>query len=170
MNLPPKLTRTLCGIAGEYFVAGELSRRGYVTSLTLRNTRGIDILVSNADATKAVGIQVKTSQGGKRQWLLTVTAEGDSAENLFYVLVRLNGLGMPDYYIVPRATVAGYVRASHREWLTKVGRSGKAHRDNPMRVFRDPTDEYRNRWDLLGLGSNEAVSHPTGARVVRSGR
>ena len=32
------------GVAGEYFVAAELTRRGYVSSLTLRNTRGIDIL------------------------------------------------------------------------------------------------------------------------------
>jgi hypothetical protein len=56
-----KLASILCGVSGEYFVAAELSRRGYVASLTLRNTRGIDVLASNADATKAVGIQVKTT-------------------------------------------------------------------------------------------------------------
>jgi hypothetical protein len=58
-----RLSTTLSGIAGEYFVAAELSRRGYVASLTLQNTRGIDILASNGDATKSVGIQVKTKQG-----------------------------------------------------------------------------------------------------------
>jgi len=58
-----RLTSILCGVAGEYFVAAELSRRGYVASLTLRNTRGIDILASNAEATKSVGIAVKTNQG-----------------------------------------------------------------------------------------------------------
>src|SRR5947208_4676256 len=105
-----KLSTIQTGVSGEYFVAAELSRRGYVASLTLRNTRGIDILASNADATKSVGIQVKASQGGKRDWLLTEAAEADSAENLFYVLVRLNGLDMPDYYIVPRTVVAKYVR------------------------------------------------------------
>ena len=45
-----KLSAGLTGVSGEYFVAGELSRRGYVASITLRNTRGIDILVSNSDA------------------------------------------------------------------------------------------------------------------------
>jgi hypothetical protein len=42
-RIPPVLT----GVAGEYFVAAELSRRGYIASISLRNTRGIDILVTN---------------------------------------------------------------------------------------------------------------------------
>lgn len=63
-----KLSRTQAGVAGEYLVAAELSRRGYVASVTLRNTRGIDILASNRDATKSVGIQVKTCQGARPVW------------------------------------------------------------------------------------------------------
>ena len=39
--------KILSGIAGEYFVAGELSRKGYIASITLRNTAGIDIIASN---------------------------------------------------------------------------------------------------------------------------
>lgn len=57
-----RLSTGLSGVAGEYLVAAELSRRGYIASITLRNTRGIDILASNADATRSVGIQVKTNQ------------------------------------------------------------------------------------------------------------
>src|SRR5438128_12521844 len=98
MEAEDKLTTVLCGVAGEYFVAAELSRNGYVASLTLRNTRGIDILASNSDATRSVGIQVKTNQGTKRDWLLNEKAEKDSAENLFYVFVRLNGGKTPEYY------------------------------------------------------------------------
>ena len=45
-----RLSPGLCGTAGEYFVAAELSRRGYVASITLRNARGIDILASDGDA------------------------------------------------------------------------------------------------------------------------
>ena len=90
-DVPPILT----GISGEYFVAAELSRRGYVASLTLRNTRGIDILVSNRDATKSVGIQVKANRGEKADWLLNKKAEADVATNLFYVFVALRGLDRP---------------------------------------------------------------------------
>src|SRR5688572_2605946 len=79
---PKKLSTILSGVAGEYFVAAELSRRGYVASLTLRNTRGIDILASNADATRSVGIQVKSKQGRGADWLLRKKVEMlDLAEN-----------------------------------------------------------------------------------------
>jgi hypothetical protein len=67
MKPAKKLASTLCGVSGKYFVAAELSRRGYVASLTLRNTRGIDVLASNVDATKSVGILVKTNQANRRE-------------------------------------------------------------------------------------------------------
>lgn len=46
------LETTLVGFAGEYFVAAELSLRGYLASITLRNSRGIDIIASSSDASK----------------------------------------------------------------------------------------------------------------------
>jgi len=44
-----RLPKIQSGIAGEYLVAAELTRRGYVASLTLKNTQGIDILASSAE-------------------------------------------------------------------------------------------------------------------------
>jgi len=79
----------LIGVCGEYFVAAELSRRGYLASLTLRNTKGIDILVSNQNASKLVGIQVKTRSGKEKEWILDQKAENYVGENLFYVFVNL---------------------------------------------------------------------------------
>ena len=112
-----KLTKGLIGVAGEYCVAGELSRQGYIASITLRNTRGIDILVSNADATHQVAIQVKTKQGSRPQWVLNKKAENFYADNLFYVFVNLkNPKERPDFYIVPSRRVADFVKK-----LTKIG-------------------------------------------------
>jgi hypothetical protein len=147
-----KLPGIQAGIAGEYLVAAELTRRGYVASLTLRNTRGIDILASNSDATKSVGVQVKSTQGGKAKWMMNKKAEVDLAENLFYVLVCLVPHGVPTFHIVPRRIVAKYVRESHERWLKTPGKGGKRHRDSNLRSFRDKDDEYKDRWELLGLG------------------
>ena len=151
----PRLKPILTGIAGEYFVAGELSRRGYVASITLRNTRGIDILASNADATRSVGIQVKTSQDSGNEWVLSHKAEeapdGDVADNFFYVFVSLNGAGAPSYNIVPRLVVAEYLRSDHAKWLATPGKKGQVHKDTSMRKFKDPEGKYRDAWSLLGL-------------------
>ena len=150
MRAQHKLATILCGVSGEYFVAAELSRLGHVASRTLRNTRGIDLLASNADATKTVGIQVKTNQGPRRDWILNKKGE-NVADNLFYVFVRLNGSSMPAFHIVPRATVAKCVRADHKAWLKAPGRGMRTHVDSAIRKFRDPNDQYLGRWDLLGL-------------------
>jgi hypothetical protein len=146
-----KLSGIQTGITGEYLVAAELSRRGYVATLTLRNTRGIDILASNLDANRSVGIQVKTAQGIKPKWMMNKKAETDLAENLVYVFVCLVPDGSASFHVVPRQVVAKYVRESHAEWLRTPGRRGQAHVDTDVRQFKDPTNEYKDRWDLLGL-------------------
>jgi hypothetical protein len=128
-----------------------------VASLTLRNTRGIDILVSNVEATRSVGIQVKTSQRAGRAWVLTKRIETEElAENLFFVFVSLNGLNAPTFHVVPRAVVVRYATESHARWLRTPGRRGQLHRDNPVREFSDAAGEYLDRWDLLGLDRGAA--------------
>ena len=65
-----KIPHLLTGISGEYFVAGELSRKGYIALLTLKSTAGVDILVSNPENAKTINIQVKTAWKESREWLL----------------------------------------------------------------------------------------------------
>ena len=145
-----KLSAGLKGVAGEYFVAAELSRRGYVASITLRNTRGIDIIASSEDGLKAVTIQVKTCQAGQRHWLLSQKAEDFFATNHFYVFVTLNE-PMPDYLVVPSEVVAEQVKRENDDFLAALGKRGKLRKATSMRMFVDRKNQYMNRWDLLGL-------------------
>lgn len=146
-----QLTAVLSGVAGEYLCAGELSRRGYIASITLRNSRGVDILATNKDASRSVAIQVKTSYGSSTCWVLGQKAEDYHADNLFYIFVNLNHGGVPDYYIVPSKVVADTIREYYKVWLKTPGRNGQKHRENPMRTFKDDEKTYLDRWDLLGL-------------------
>ena len=147
-----KLSSVLSGVSGEYFVAAELSKRGYIASITLRNTKGVDILCSNSDASKSVAIQVKTNRRSAREWMLNQKAEDYFANNLFYVFVNLNdNERAPDYFIVPSKVIALYSKETHKTWLDTPGRDGKPHIDTTMRKFRDPGEKYLSRWDLLEL-------------------
>ena len=149
---PTKISSILAGVSGEYFVAAELSRRGYISSVTLKNTRGIDILVANESATKTLGIQVKTNQGNRKAWVLNEKAEDFYADNLFYVFVNLIGVGqLPEYYIASSKTVADYVKNGHKKWLETPGKKGQAHNDSSMRMFSDHEQKYLNKWDTLKL-------------------
>lgn len=148
------LSTILVGVSGEYFVAAELSRLGYVASVTLRNTRGMDIVATNADASRSVGVSVKTNRGRKKDWMVNAKAESYISDTLFYVFVNLNGLGeLPSFHIVPSRDVASIVTESHKAWLAKPNRAGGEHKDSSMRRFRDPDNKYLGRWNLMQLES-----------------
>lgn len=147
-----KINTVLSGVSGEYFVAGELSRRGYIASITLRNTKGVDVLCSNSEASKTVGIQVKTNSGSNRSWMLNQKAENYFSDNLFYVFVNLNkNEKQPDYFVVPSKIVAKYCKEGHSIWLKTPSKKGQKHKDTTVRKFDDPNEKYLNRWDSLKL-------------------
>ena len=148
----PSLLAGVAGVAGEYFVAAELSRRGYIASISLRNTRGIDILATNQDASRTITIQCKTNQLGLKAWMLNEKSEEFHAENHYYVFVALgNPILRPNYHIVPSATVAEFITENHKKWLGTPGSKGQPHVDTPVRKFIDPDDNFLECWDLLGL-------------------
>lgn len=145
-----KLTNSLTGISGEYFVAAELSRRGFMASITLRNNDSVDIHASKLSNNKMFAIQVKTNQSGKRDWILNKKAELRKNENLFYIFVSLKSVSeRPEYFIVPSKDVAKRVQRGHADWLASPGKKGQAHNDSTMRKFADLTGEYLERWELL---------------------
>ncbi|MHA8074943.1 hypothetical protein ACRZ9O_10465 [Aquirufa sp. HETE-40SA] len=147
-----KISSILAGVSGEYFVAAELSRRGYICSVTLKNTKGIDILVCNEDSTKTLGIQVKTNQINKREWMLNEKSEKMIDTNIMYVFVNLISQNiLPEFYIVPSKVVSDYITNDHKKWLSTIGKKGQQHNDSSMRKFKDIEQVYLNRWDLLNL-------------------
>ncbi len=145
-----KLSKGLSGIAGEYFVAGELSRRGIMASITLRNSESIDIHASTKDGKHLLAIQVKTNQLGKRVWALGAKSQTMQADQLFYIFVSLKGLEeRPEYFIVPSKIVATRINTEYTKWLITPGKKGQKHNDNSIRNFSDKTGEFLERWDLL---------------------
>jgi len=142
-----KIPSILVGVAGEYFVAAELSRRGYIASISMRNTRGIDILATNEKAKRSITIQCKTNQNGRSSWILNEKAEEFVPKDHYYVFVALTATNeRPRFHVVPARAVAKYARESHREWLSQ-----KPRNPTSMRKFNDPEGKYRDRWDLLKL-------------------
>lgn len=133
-------------------MAAELSLRGFLASITLRNSRGIDIIASNATASKTVSIQVKSNKSGKSTWILNNKSENFFSDNHFYVFVALRELGCrPDFYIVPSKTIADYTSTGHAKWLSGKKRDGSERKDSNMRKFSDPSSLYKEKWNLLDL-------------------
>ncbi|MFN3454602.1 MAG: hypothetical protein ACK41T_06535 [Pseudobdellovibrio sp.] len=149
-NKSDKLSTGLSGLAGEYFVAAELTRRGFLASIMLRNTKGIDILAATSDTTRTISIQVKTNQNSDKSWVLNKKSEDIKNNNFFYILVNLETKsGYPDFHIVPSEVISRTIADDHSKWLSKPGKKGQKRVDNTIRKFKDTDLKYLNRWDLL---------------------
>lgn len=153
-----KITR---GNASQFFIAGELCRRGYAAVVTLGNTPNTDILCSNLAGTRFVHIQVKTFVPGGRTCSVGKKAEKYFGDNFFWVL---GGIPLPntdkefEYYIIPSKTMAENINENHQNWLKTPGKKGQKHKDNSIRTVTLPPiingngwdlNENKNRWDLI---------------------
>ncbi len=96
---PKALEKKPCThLAGEFFVAAELSRRGYNVAMTMGNAKKVDLVVENDGST--LPIQVKAL--AKKQNVGWPLKPGQSyGKDLIFVLVVLGEPGtQPDYFIV----------------------------------------------------------------------
>jgi hypothetical protein len=149
------------GNASQFFVAGELCRRGYSAVVTLGNTPNTDILCSNIEGTKFVHIQVKTFVPGNRTCTVGAKAEKYFGENFFWVL---GGIPEPEsksgfeYYIIPANEMSKNISEEHSNWLNTLGKKGQMHNETGLRAVHLPPwksvsgwdiSKYRDRWDLI---------------------
>jgi hypothetical protein len=149
------------GNASQFYVAGELCRRGYSAVVTLGNTPNTDILCSNIEGTKFVHIQVKTFIPGNKTCSVGRKAEKYFGENFFWVLGGIpepRSLSPFEYFIIPATEMAINISEGHGQWLKVPGKKGQEHHDINVRIVYLPPykskenwdiSKYRNRWDLI---------------------
>ena len=137
------------GNAGEYFVAGELERRGLTVAVPMSNVKDFDILAINRTNYKQFAVQVKTTGAKTKRWMMSKKNEELVGENIIYVLVSLNELDMPEYHIVPSKILAPKIKEDYKIWLDTPGHNGQPHNDTSMRVFSDFDDQYLNKWEYF---------------------
>ena len=149
------------GNASQFFVAGELCRRGYAAVVTLGNTPNTDILCSNREGTKFVHIQVKTFVPGNKTCSVGVKAEKFFGPNFYWVLAGIPEPGSSkdfEYFIISSKDMARNVKRIHKRWLETPGKDGRPHRDSSVRAVNVPPnsysyhwtiEKYRDRWDYI---------------------
>lgn len=87
-NSNKKPSKTLIGAAGVHSVVSELSLRGLVALPTIRNTAGIDILVSEPDGSGLAYLQVKTASYRRSYWPTSEPERCLKGSRSFYVFMR----------------------------------------------------------------------------------
>ncbi len=143
--------KTARGNASQFFVAGELCRRGLYAVVTLGNTPNTDILCSNKAGTKFVHIQVKTFVPGSRTCSVGQKAERFYSDNFFWVLAGIPHVHTRfgfEYYVIPSLEMSRWVVEDHRQWLSEPGRDGRPHKNNAIRSVHIPPYKNKTGWDI----------------------
>jgi hypothetical protein len=129
---PERLEPNTSHLSGEYFVAAELSKRGYAVAMTIGNAKAIDLFVEKRRRT--ANIQVKAIRLRRNVgWPMT---RSKVWSNVVYVFVCLNPAGYaPSFFIATPSEVRPRVKQYATRGILNVGSV-----DSP---------QFRDRWDKV---------------------
>ena len=125
-------SKQVSGARAVYAVAAELSRLGLIASVTARNAKGADILVTDEACQRAFSVQVKSDRS-RPSWL--VGKELPVSKSHIFVFVYFPKEGEPEFYVVP-SRVTERVRKDKDRKMPYVQRADiEKYRDNWERAF-----------------------------------
>ena len=143
-------------LAGEFAVLSQLALRGKDANMTLGNTKGVDILVSDPATGRMLKLEVKTNYRKNRSefanskmfgkilscsgWMLKEkNGEYDEKKdaNLFYCFVNITKeTKQCKFYVVPAKVVAQYVREENKLFHEERRPKGNEAKVTDMRQLR----------------------------------
>jgi hypothetical protein len=139
MPKPEKSTRpdsNTSHLAGEYFVAAELYKRGYSVAMTLGNAKAIDLFAEKG--LRTVNVQVKAIRLRKNVgWPMLRSKVFD---RVVYVFVCLNVESSPPTYFIAHGAA---IRDKINEYDAKGGLRGI------LDYSKLNSEDFRARWDKI---------------------
>ena len=127
--------------AAQFYVAAELTRRGYLASLTLGNAPVADLLVVSPGQTQFM-VDVK-GQSTRNFWLIQ---RREPRPDLFFVLVYLpKNYEPPRFYILSCAELM----EKREEYKRHIEAIGGKYDDKVGGINWSTVLEYEDRWHVL---------------------
>ncbi len=148
---------------GEFLVAGELARRGWLAAVFSGNTPDFDLIATSATG-RSIPVQVKAITGQGWQFdvkrLVEISFDGERQvvgrlkpcrANLLCVLVVVGTETSKDrFFVLPMRTLRGLVVTNHRRWLRKHGGvRPKNPKSTHCALLVGEVEKYRDDWRLI---------------------
>lgn len=145
------LNKHLIGLTGEYFVAGMMSLKGWVASLTLKNYPSVDIFGLNPETEKTVNIQVKTTKGFSSFNIGLRHDQRDLIKEKIpcpYVFVHISKSDTVRYFILSQTELINLIEKTDDEYFNKQ-RKKKLKPNYPISISLSSLEEYEDNWDSI---------------------
>lgn len=154
----------IVGQTGEYLVAAELSRRGFITTTFTGNVPDYDIIALDEDGNHVL-VQVKASSGSSWQFgditrFCEITFEGKRqvvgrtkqcpAMRLVVVLVSIQAYGADRFYILTWQTLRDVLVRHHNAYLAERGGVRTKKWDSlHCAITEEALKLHRDKWDVV---------------------
>ncbi len=154
------------GQFGEYAVASELCRRGWIATTFTRNMPGFDIWAINMNSRNGVTIQVKTISSG--EWSLNakhfilfdekqfengkqVIVGKNEVKSDFHIFVRMKNERRDDeFFIIPSIELQKIIFREYGAFLSKNnGVRPRNPKTTHTAIKKEMIREYEEKWKLL---------------------
>jgi hypothetical protein len=148
----PKLPKYLVNLAGEYRTCSELNRRGVFATVTYGNRKGADVYAIRDQNSRALRIEVKTTQGGKFPNRIDFNNDPEKAAGPdFWVLFALGGDERPDrFFILSNAELCAVQRKRSGEYREKYrARHGTDYPGGFQAVHVRDVEKFDGAWKKI---------------------
>src|SRR3989344_1918931 len=139
--------------------------------MTLGNTKGVDILVSDPATGRMLKLEVKTHCRSIRDigikskifgrylssWIMKENNGKYNKKkdaNLFYCFANITEKTKPRFFIIPARVVAGYIKDEFNLYQQKKKKEGKKAKDVGMRNFRMGIKNHKDKLKITPVVEN----------------
>lgn len=141
----------LIGLTGEYFVAGMMSLKGWVASLTLKNYPSVDIFGLNPDTQKTVNIQVKTTKNQTSYQVGLTHSQRSKIHSKItcpFVFVHIDKADRVTYFILTQAELVEIIERTDDDYFNRV-RITSINPDYPIAINIKYLKCFENKWESI---------------------
>ena len=137
-------------LAGEFFVAAELQRRGISAAVTYGNAKSADVVAFSMSGEKAVVIEVKSTSQAK--WVVGGVLPPPSTKPWVFVHLPTELTEPSAYYVVLQSELHNILAPIENEYYRKFKeKHGEEYGDRPG-VVNFPLKEaerFKNKWETI---------------------
>ena len=137
-------------LAGEFFVAAELQRRGVSAAVTYGNAKSADVIAFSVSGEKAVVIEVKSTSQSK--WVVGGFTPLVSPKPWVFVYLPIEYTEAPSYYVVLQSELHDILDPLDVEYKRKFKeRHGVEYGDRPgvVNFTREQAEPFKNAWEKI---------------------
>ena len=138
------------GLAGEFFVAAELQRRGISAAVTYGNAKSADVVAFSVSGEKAVVIEVKST--AQTEWVVGGRTPSPSSKPWVFVHIPTEPTASPIYFIVLQSELHEILAPIDAEYNRKFKeKHGVEYGDRPgvVNFSVKQAGPFKNAWEKI---------------------